>query len=292
MPKISIIIPTRNRNSYLKKCLTSLINQTFKNFEVLVCDDGGTSKNTKLVAEKFNKYFPVKYFWNKDKGAMSPASARNIGWKKAQGKYLLFLDCDIILPQKSIKRLHSWFTKYSYRKTSFHVTPSARIHIKKNVPLNIIKNNLRGIDKYIVRKGNLSISTVGLFSKKIVDKIGGFDDILFVGYAHEDIEMGARLFAFLNNKRKKLLLKVYHLDHYSNFTSRDKKPRNKLKLTRFLIKKKFEMLGFKYNIKYHPKKDLNKFTNKYYNNLLVNKVKINKISKLLYLQAKNGKIKS
>jgi len=70
---------------------------------------------------------------------MSPASARNIGWKKAQGKYLLFLDCDIILPQKSIKRLHSWFTKYSYRKTSFHVTPSARIHIKKNVPLNIIK---------------------------------------------------------------------------------------------------------------------------------------------------------
>jgi len=70
MPKISIIIPTRNRNSYLKKCLTSLINQTFKNFEVLVCDDGGTSKNTKLVAEKFNKYFPVKYFWNKDKGAI------------------------------------------------------------------------------------------------------------------------------------------------------------------------------------------------------------------------------
>ena len=296
MPEISLIIPTRNRNTYLKKCLTSLKNQSFKDFEVLVCDDGGKKKADKVVSS-FKKVFDIKYIWNKDRGCINPGLVRNIGWKNSNGKYILFLDCDIILPANAIEMLYLWLTKYGNRKYSFHVTPSARIHIKSDIPLKIIKNNLTGIEKYIennknntILQGTPSISTMGLFYKNIITKIGGFDDILFNGHMYEDIEMGARLYAFLKNKRKFLPLKIYHLNHYSEFTQRELVPRSKIFLSKAIIKKKYSLLGFNVDTKYRPKYNLGKFSKKYYDNLLLNKERLNKISRTVYNLAKNGKI--
>ncbi len=287
MPEISIIIPVRNRNEYLKRCLTALINQTYKDFEVLVCDDGGKIKADKII-KSYRKYLNIKYFWNKDRGGMSPATARNIGWNNSQGNYLLFLDSDIILPPKCIGNLYGWIAKYNYRKSKFHVTPIERIHVKKNIPLGIIQNNLININKYIekdekgkIYKGNLSISTIGLFHKSIIERIGGFDDILFVGRIYEDIELGARLLGFLNNKRKILPFKVYHLNHYSEFKARDNNARKNINSIKNLIKQKFINLGFLYEKKYRPQKDLINHSEKYYEDLLANKIFINNISRKL-----------
>lgn len=88
---VSVIIPTYNRANDLDRCLKSLQNQTFKNFEVLICDDGSTD-NTKEIVEKYNSIMKIKYI--KDENFGGPARPRNNGLKKAKGEIIAFLDSD------------------------------------------------------------------------------------------------------------------------------------------------------------------------------------------------------
>lgn len=90
-PFFSVIIPTYNRANLIGKTLESLLQQQFKDFEIIVVDDGGTD-NTKEVVEGF-KDNRIKYYWkeNAERGA-----ARNFGASKASGKYLNFFDSDDI----------------------------------------------------------------------------------------------------------------------------------------------------------------------------------------------------
>jgi glycosyltransferase involved in cell wall biosynthesis len=87
----SVIIPTYNRADHIRKVLDTLVAQTFKNFEVLVCDDGstdGTGEVVKLYADKLN----LRYLWNENWGG--PARPRNIGIKECKGQWVCFLDSD------------------------------------------------------------------------------------------------------------------------------------------------------------------------------------------------------
>ena len=86
MPKFSIIIPVYNVEEYIDKCLESVFNQTEKDFEVIVVNDG-TKDNSMSIVEKY----PVKIINQKNQGL---SAARNHGVEKAQGDYLIFLDSD------------------------------------------------------------------------------------------------------------------------------------------------------------------------------------------------------
>lgn len=86
MPKFSIIIPVYNVEEYIDKCLESVFNQTEKDFEVIVVNDG-TKDNSMSIVEKY----PVKIINQKNQGL---SVARNHGVEKAQGDYLIFLDSD------------------------------------------------------------------------------------------------------------------------------------------------------------------------------------------------------
>jgi len=90
-PKFSVIIPTFNRALDLKRCLVSLCSQTFKDFEVVICDDG-SSDNTKDVVLTFEKLLDINYIYNKNWGG--PAVPRNIGIEKSKGDWICFLDSD------------------------------------------------------------------------------------------------------------------------------------------------------------------------------------------------------
>jgi len=95
-PRVSVIIPTYNRWSILAKSLSILRNQSFKDFEVIIVDDASEQAPPKL--EPDIRYFRLK------KRTGSPA-ARNLGATHAKGKYLLFLDDDIILSRTYIEEL-------------------------------------------------------------------------------------------------------------------------------------------------------------------------------------------
>lgn len=88
---ISVIIPTFNRAEMLKRCLLSLCEQTYKNFEVIVCDDG-SSDNTKVVVDEFSHKLNIIYSYDNNSGG--PARPRNRGLKIAKGDFIAFLDSD------------------------------------------------------------------------------------------------------------------------------------------------------------------------------------------------------
>lgn len=86
MPKFSIIVPVYNVADYLKKCLDSIVNQTYKDYEVIVVNDGSNDNSLQIIKE-----YPFTIINQKNQGL---SSARNNGAKKARGEYLIFLDSD------------------------------------------------------------------------------------------------------------------------------------------------------------------------------------------------------
>ena len=99
-PKISVVIPTYNRESKILKSINSVLNQTYKNIEVLVIDDNSTD-NTKDVVKSI-KDKRLKYI--KLPKNMGSCYARNIGIKKAKGKYITFQDSDDVYDSKKIEK--------------------------------------------------------------------------------------------------------------------------------------------------------------------------------------------
>ena len=92
MKKISVIVPVYNVEKYLDKCLKSLVNQTLKEIEIIVVNDG-TKDNSQKIIDKYVKKYPklVKSYIKKNGGL---SSARNYGLKYAKGKYISFIDSD------------------------------------------------------------------------------------------------------------------------------------------------------------------------------------------------------
>ena len=88
---ISIIIPIYNVEQYLRECLDSILAQTFHNFEIICVNDGSTDASVEILDEYLKKDGRIKIFHQKNSGA---GMARNFGLRKAEGKYILFLDSD------------------------------------------------------------------------------------------------------------------------------------------------------------------------------------------------------
>jgi len=92
MVKVSIIVPAYNVENYIEKCLETLVNQTLKEIEIIVVNDGSTDK-TKNKIEKFLLAYPEKIkYLEKTNGGLS--DARNYGLPSAHGKYIGFVDSD------------------------------------------------------------------------------------------------------------------------------------------------------------------------------------------------------
>ena len=98
MPKFSIIIPVYNVEKYLEKCLDSIKNQTYKDYEVIIVNDG-TKDNSMDIAKKYD----FKIINQKNQGL---SAARNTGVKNATGAYLLFVDSDDYLEKDLLKELN------------------------------------------------------------------------------------------------------------------------------------------------------------------------------------------
>lgn len=91
MEKLSIIVPVYNAEKYISRCLDSLINQTYKNVEIIVVNDGSLD-NSLRICEKYQQVDSrVKIYSQRNRGV---SEARNLGLKKCQGEYIAFVDAD------------------------------------------------------------------------------------------------------------------------------------------------------------------------------------------------------
>lgn len=95
--KVSAIIPAFNEEKEISDCLQSLKEQTWKDLEIIVVDDGSTDKTREIVQQ-----FPVKLLQQSHFG---PGKARNLGAKEAKGEILIFVDADMTFDKKFVEKL-------------------------------------------------------------------------------------------------------------------------------------------------------------------------------------------
>lgn len=103
MPKITVIVPVYNAERYLNESINSLINQTFKDTEILCIDDGSTDSSLTLLKEFAQKDNRIKVFTQENQG---PSCARNLGLKNATGEYIVFVDADDWISEDMCKTLY------------------------------------------------------------------------------------------------------------------------------------------------------------------------------------------
>lgn len=102
--KISVIIPVYNVEKYLRECLDSVVNQTFKDIEIICVDDGSTDKSLEILQEYKRKDDRFVILQQRHSGA---GAARNYGLKLAEGKYIQFLDSDDYFEPTLLEELYT-----------------------------------------------------------------------------------------------------------------------------------------------------------------------------------------
>lgn len=107
---VSIIIPVYNAEKYLSKCLDSVINQTYKEIEVILVNDGSTD-NSAQICEQYQKVDDRIKVINKKNGGVS--SARNSGLEYSNGRYISFIDPDDWIEYDMIERLYSLIGQFN-----------------------------------------------------------------------------------------------------------------------------------------------------------------------------------
>ena len=147
-PKISVIIPIYNCEKYIKECLSSLIEQTFKNFEIICINDGSTDNTLKILKE-FKELDNRIYIFNQNN--TGPGIARNVGMNKSKGEYLIFLDSDDIFKKTMIEEL---YIKIKENDSDVAICNSQNFEIKKRGKKFFEKNYL--INNEIVKQKTFS----------------------------------------------------------------------------------------------------------------------------------------
>ena len=186
--KYSIVIPVYNRPDEVDELLSSLLSQSFQDFEVIVVEDG--SKITcREVCDKYTGKLCLSYFMKPNSG---PGQSRNYGAERANGEYLLILDSDVVLPKDYLQAIedelntlpceafggpdasHPSFTPVqkaiSYSMTSFFTTGG-------------IRGGKAKLDKFYPRSFNMGIR------RDVYQTLGGFSKMRF----GEDIDFSYRI---------------------------------------------------------------------------------------------------
>src|SRR3990170_628175 len=186
MPEVSVIIPAYNSAQFIGEALQSVFAQTFKDYEILVVDDGSTDHTRKIISEYGDK---IKYIFQENAG---PAKARNRGIIDAVGIYVAFLDADDLwLPTKLEKQV-SMFRQDPELAMVFTENSSFNengvLHTSVGKRKRLMKGN---IPRNIFLRSGVATPTV-MVRKEIFNEVGLFEEELYMG---EDDNMWVRIAA-------------------------------------------------------------------------------------------------
>lgn len=107
--KISIIVPVYNTGIYLKKCINSLLNQTLRDIEIVLIDDGSTDESRDICDEYAKKDDRISVIHKRNEDV---SIARNIGIKKSKGKYIGFIDSDDWIESNMYQNMYKYIKDY------------------------------------------------------------------------------------------------------------------------------------------------------------------------------------
>jgi glycosyltransferase involved in cell wall biosynthesis len=190
--KISVIIPTYNREAFIIRAVNSVLNQSIKVDEIIVVDDG-SSDNTKEVL----KSSKIRYIKQENLGV---SAARNTGIKAAKYEYIAFLDSDDTWHNNKISEHINYHKKNPEVKASY----TKEVWIRNNKIISLKKYQEKEEPTFINSLSLCKIGTSTFFShKSIFDELGFFDENLKVC---EDYDLWLRI--LLNNKIKLIDLEL------------------------------------------------------------------------------------
>jgi glycosyltransferase involved in cell wall biosynthesis len=217
-PKISVIIPTYNREKVLPRAVKSVLNQTFKDFEILVVDDGSIDNTQEVVEDLQKKDRRIRYFrYTPNQGGNV---ARNLGIKKAYGRYITFLDSDDEYYKNNLERRY---------KVSQNLSSSYQVIFNQCVKKTSLGNKVlpkRGFVegesaiRYLFLKRNEIQTNLLFIDKNIIEKYNLFFDEELK--RHQDWDIAIRLKEKTNFYFLREVLSVWHDETQEDRVSKQK----------------------------------------------------------------------
>ena len=197
---ISVIIPVYNVKDYVKESIESVINQTYKNLEIIIIDDGSNDDSEKICDEYAKKDKRIKLIHQKNQGL---SAARNKGLDIANGKYISFLDSDDMYYPEMLEKTYNAMINNDvdcvicdYVKGK-NKEKTKRLKGRLNIKEDKIIDNKKALNYLIHKKINTSVWNK-LYKKEL------FDNVRFPkGHVHEDIILTMKI---LKNSNKTYLL--------------------------------------------------------------------------------------
>ena len=194
MSTVSVVIPTFNRESFIKKCVVSVLQQSKKPDEVIVVDDGSSDKTWDVLrtlgfSDSIEESNSLRYIFQKNKGV---SAARNHGIKAAKYRYIAFLDSDDLWLEKKLEKQISSLESQSIR---YRLSHTNEIWVRNGVRVNArLKHKKSGGDIFIQCLKLCCISpSSSLVDRSVFDDFGFFDENL---PACEDYDFWLRFCAF------------------------------------------------------------------------------------------------
>lgn len=202
--KISIIVPIYNTEKYLERCLQSLINQDYKNIEIILINDGSNDKSISICNTYKNKDNRIIVIDKKHTGV---ADTRNIGIKKATGDYIGFVDSDDYIDKDMFKNLVEGVEKYKCEISMCDLveTYSLNDEIKEYKLKHIKMDKKQALEQLLYDKNIGNYMTVKLFKRELFEGIEFPKETLY-----EDIAIAYKLF----NKASNILYIPVPMYHY------------------------------------------------------------------------------
>jgi GT2 family glycosyltransferase len=246
MVKVSVVIPTFNRENYIGRAIESVLNQTYSDYEILVVDDGSTDQTKQKVLEYGDS---VNYIYQENQG---PSAARNKGIQLAQGEYIAFLDSDDCFLPRKLERQIAFINKHPDCKFQY----SWYNHIKVGKKSEKIRTALACINlehfQFSLYKRQFTIRT----STVLIAKECFTDELLFnEKYLYsQDWDMWLRLANYYYGYCIEEPLAEYYSDHGDNRSSHKVRTYHPEIIESILElygwdDQKLKMLEDKYNIK-------------------------------------------
>lgn len=239
MPKISVIMPVYNKARYIERTINSILSQTYKDFELIIVDDGSTD-GSELICDKFEQIDSrVKVFHIENSGV---SNARNIGMENAKGEYIQFIDADDYIDTNMLYELYQVIQNYT---PDIIISGVKKVDYMGNEIINILPP-MSGIkDKYTMMEnfakdqkdtGIYGCVSNKLIKKSIIDRYKiRFNTNIWLA---EDLDFYLELYNYTSKIYFQMESYYYYLQEAENSSTASDKKNNYLIQAKIILKEK------------------------------------------------------
>ena len=224
MPEISIIIPCFNQDRYIAECLDSVLAQTFKDYEVIVINDGSTDNSSEIIKDYISRH---KNFHSINQSNLGVVSARNSAVAQAQGTYIYPLDADDKIAPDCLEKMYSAIIQ----KKGDIITSRVFKFGEENGEMI-----LHSPTTYHLSVSNCLVSSA-LFRKNDFIKLGGYDEDFKLGLEDYDLWLNMVFRGKLKIYRIQEILFFYRIKDFSESRNKQQILQHSLLLKKKLLKK-------------------------------------------------------